>query len=64
MDRHLACSEITRTDRQWRQMNDQINRQTDKWMEYGWSDEKPKERMSNIDTIKTEALISHTTNGK
>lgn len=34
---HKARSETTRTDRQWRQMNDRINQQIDKWME-GWVD--------------------------
>lgn len=45
-------------------MIDQINGQTNEWMEYGWIDRKPKERMSNIYTIKKEVLISYfATNG-
>lgn len=37
MNHHKARSEITRTDGRWRQMNDGINQQIDKWME-GWVD--------------------------
>lgn len=44
----------------WISMNDQINRQTGKWLEHGWRDGKPKERMINIKISSTQASESHT----
>lgn len=44
-------------------MTKYVNRQIDGWKD-GWMDGKPKERMSNINTIKTWALVNHiATNG-